>query len=297
MTVTQLSDFLPAIRAEPDNDEPRLVAADWLEDQGDEESLTRAELIRLQCGDITDATIQRARELLTIIPASQFGLPDLNNEQKIREAYICRGFVKHIAGYSTPLLRAIREGVHLRNPLDSIQIQASRTSLPKIQSLLNRTDILEHIERVKFTLEDALFVAEGNQNFGAANVVQTGYHYRELDNDYLRLYAPLFQLSHPPRVIELPMREMIMQEVLCSALPDLTHTATTQVVAVIHGQNSRSANEFWADKRGNPHFAHLQYEQICAIWNTFLTPCETRIHNHLTYRVERTERSGVHMDW
>ncbi len=38
------SAFLAAIRAEPDNDEPRLVYADWLEDEGESE---RAELIRL----------------------------------------------------------------------------------------------------------------------------------------------------------------------------------------------------------------------------------------------------------
>jgi uncharacterized protein (TIGR02996 family) len=38
--------FLSGIRAEPDDDAPRLVFADWLEDQGDAE---RAEFIRVQC--------------------------------------------------------------------------------------------------------------------------------------------------------------------------------------------------------------------------------------------------------
>ena len=161
MTVTQLSDFVPVIREAGEDDTPRLVAADWLEDQGDEESRTRAELIRLQCGDITDATIRRVQELLTIIPVSQFGLPNLNDKRKIRDAYIHRGFAEHIAGYSSPLLEAIRKKVHLHNPLTSIHVQVTCASLPKVQSLLNRTDILAHIERVKFTLEDALFVAEG----------------------------------------------------------------------------------------------------------------------------------------
>lgn len=38
--------FLAAIRAEPDNDLPRLAAADWLDDRGQG---TRAELIRVHC--------------------------------------------------------------------------------------------------------------------------------------------------------------------------------------------------------------------------------------------------------
>jgi uncharacterized protein (TIGR02996 family) len=38
--------FLQAIRETPDDDAPRLVYADWLDDHGDE---ARAEFIRLQC--------------------------------------------------------------------------------------------------------------------------------------------------------------------------------------------------------------------------------------------------------
>src|SRR5438128_1796682 len=41
--------FLDAILAEPDNDTPRLVFADWLDDRGDMADRARAELIRVQC--------------------------------------------------------------------------------------------------------------------------------------------------------------------------------------------------------------------------------------------------------
>ncbi len=41
-----LADFIPAIRANIDDDTPRLIAADWLEEQGQAE---RAEFIRAQC--------------------------------------------------------------------------------------------------------------------------------------------------------------------------------------------------------------------------------------------------------
>jgi uncharacterized protein (TIGR02996 family) len=37
------------VKAEPDDDAPRLVLADWLEDQGDEDDRAHAELIRVQC--------------------------------------------------------------------------------------------------------------------------------------------------------------------------------------------------------------------------------------------------------
>jgi uncharacterized protein (TIGR02996 family) len=42
-------DLLAAIRAHPEEDTPRLMYADWLDEQGDEGALLRAEFIRLQC--------------------------------------------------------------------------------------------------------------------------------------------------------------------------------------------------------------------------------------------------------
>lgn len=41
--------LLAAVRANPEEDTPRLMFADWLDEQGDEVSATRAEFIRLQC--------------------------------------------------------------------------------------------------------------------------------------------------------------------------------------------------------------------------------------------------------
>jgi uncharacterized protein (TIGR02996 family) len=41
--------FLPAILANPDDDGPRLVYADWLDEQGDPDLAARGEFIRLQC--------------------------------------------------------------------------------------------------------------------------------------------------------------------------------------------------------------------------------------------------------
>lgn len=46
MTATDQAAFLKAICAEPEDDTPRLVYADWLDEQGDAD---RAEFIRVQC--------------------------------------------------------------------------------------------------------------------------------------------------------------------------------------------------------------------------------------------------------
>lgn len=47
------------VKAEPDDDDPRLVLADWLDDHGDEDDRAHAELIRVQC-----AALRRMAELI-----------------------------------------------------------------------------------------------------------------------------------------------------------------------------------------------------------------------------------------
>lgn len=47
--MTDESAFLATIIANPDDDAPRLVYADWMEERGDEDGVARAEFIRVQC--------------------------------------------------------------------------------------------------------------------------------------------------------------------------------------------------------------------------------------------------------
>ena len=42
--------LIDAVKESPDDDAPRLVLADWLEEHGGDEGRARAELIRTQCG-------------------------------------------------------------------------------------------------------------------------------------------------------------------------------------------------------------------------------------------------------
>jgi uncharacterized protein (TIGR02996 family) len=48
--MTDESAFIAAVRDSPEDDGPRLVYADWLDEQGDPELAARAEFIRVQCG-------------------------------------------------------------------------------------------------------------------------------------------------------------------------------------------------------------------------------------------------------
>jgi uncharacterized protein (TIGR02996 family) len=55
--------FLQAVKDDCDNDAPRLVLADWLDEQGDS---ARAELLRLQCGGRPCLHRRRVEELLAV---------------------------------------------------------------------------------------------------------------------------------------------------------------------------------------------------------------------------------------
>lgn len=295
-SVTRLSDFVPAIREEGEDNASRLIAADWLEDQGDDSSLKRAKLIRLQCDEINNETFERVRKLLPSIPLSQFGLPRKKGTCAIRKAIISRGFVKNIAGHTTPLLQAARSGVHTLNPLNSIRIRCS-TSRNTLHKLLSRGDILQQIQRVQLFPQDIMFFANDTQGVPKMDVLQTDYHHERLYNDELQTYAPLFHLSSPPRVLELAMQEITKQEVLSSALPELTRNANTQVVVVIDGQRSTSQTSFEVSKMASRNMRYLSDTQICELWNSFLVPCEEKIHDHLIYRIEPTDRSVMNIYW
>lgn len=95
--------FFRAICAAPDDDGPRLVYADWLDEQGDAVLSARAEFIRLQCALAADALPDdarlearvRARGLYETHRVTWFGAPD-----RSERAHRCaRGFVKQMAAY------------------------------------------------------------------------------------------------------------------------------------------------------------------------------------------------------
>jgi uncharacterized protein (TIGR02996 family) len=93
--------FLEAIAEQPEEDLPRLVYADWLEEYGDEADRSRAEFIRSQCrrarlspGDAeTDTLLDREETLLTahwdawIEPLRELVGPEAS---RLGEVWLCR---------------------------------------------------------------------------------------------------------------------------------------------------------------------------------------------------------------
>src|SRR5262245_7595251 len=91
--------FLLTIRDRPDDDGPRLVYADWLEERGD---CDRAELIRLQCRGEHEP---RVRELVHLYGKSWAG-PAARHTYSIA---FRRGFVEEITICARTLLRHAEE--------------------------------------------------------------------------------------------------------------------------------------------------------------------------------------------
>ncbi|MHB1424636.1 MAG: TIGR02996 domain-containing protein [Gemmataceae bacterium] len=64
--MTHADAFLQDILAHPDDDAPRLIFADWLEEQGDAGSVARAEFIRAQCA-LTNKNLPPHRRMRRLV--------------------------------------------------------------------------------------------------------------------------------------------------------------------------------------------------------------------------------------
>ncbi len=236
MTVTQLSYFVPAIREAGDDDTPRLVAADWLEDQGDAESLARAELIRLQCANITQASLARIHQLLAFIPHVQFGLP-FSKRATRASARIHRGFAESMEGPVNALVKAMRLGAHRVNPLTLLtcDVQPSENLL----TVLRVKGVIQHVEKIGMHLVDVIKLAEKGEfpkNMRALQVSGSEYFHAGINQRVKQSTATiLFHLPSPPQQIELIMANVQERDMPSSPLPALTQDSNTQVVAVISG--------------------------------------------------------------
>src|SRR5262245_16999021 len=95
--------ILWAVLEHPDDDTPRLVFADWLEEHGADTDRRQAELIRLQCrlaaGAGRPGDERRERELLAAHGATWaapltalLGLPAADTPWDVRRAFFLPGF-------------------------------------------------------------------------------------------------------------------------------------------------------------------------------------------------------------
>jgi uncharacterized protein (TIGR02996 family) len=120
--------FLAAILAQPADDLPRLVFADWLDEHGDAD---RAEFIRLQCaaarGELSAAAVHRMAELEAAHRPDWLG----SAGRGVFHAEFRRGFVEHAV---LPAADFLRHGPALRRqtPLRSVALLGARHLLPDL---------------------------------------------------------------------------------------------------------------------------------------------------------------------
>jgi uncharacterized protein (TIGR02996 family) len=130
--VSTIATFLAAIAARPDDDLPRLIFADWLDEHGD---TNRAEFIRLQCaaargdygagGHAARLEASHRREWLADFP-------------EVYHAEFRRGFAEHLVLSATTFI-ASGADLRRRTPLRSVALVGAARVLERLlnSSLLN----------------------------------------------------------------------------------------------------------------------------------------------------------------
>jgi uncharacterized protein (TIGR02996 family) len=222
--------FLADILEHPDDDLPRLVYADWLEEHGDEEARARAEFIRVQCelarlkAEPAAATAKlqgRGRELRRHCPP-WFRSVEADLGPGVSPLGIRRGFIDGVSASARTLLR---HGEHIRRiiPLRCVSLSAFGGLADLVES-----PILARIEGITLTgcrlSEDDLALLLSSRHLTSL---------RELDLRHARFLAGrlhsllrwsgLSRLRHLSLVRATLTEEDIRSLARCQRLSDLTH--------------------------------------------------------------------------
>lgn len=104
--MTHADAFLRDILANPDDDAPRLIFADWLEEQGDAGSVARAEFIRVQCALASGSLSLRRRA--TLVRREQQFLQEWGDE------------------WTLPIHRLVHSGRFHRGFIDEVSMRSDR---------------------------------------------------------------------------------------------------------------------------------------------------------------------------
>lgn len=125
--MTHADAFLQDILAHPDDDAPRLIFADWLEEQGDANSTARAEFIRIQCALAAKKLPEQQRAEL-VRREKQF-LDEWDGEwvrpirRLVHSWEFHRGFI-HYVGISAGKFLAHTGRLFRRAPIQHLSLQA-----------------------------------------------------------------------------------------------------------------------------------------------------------------------------
>lgn len=159
--------FYRAIAEKTESDTPRLIYADWLEEQG---AASRAEYIRLQCqraaGDPFDPKTHwrrsKERKLLHEFAPKWFG----SQQGKLMRRSYSRGFIKYAEVLSTHLANE-PDGLFRFGPIEWLHVVATNTAAAHIHEIvgLPHLSCIAHLELLSCGLRPADIIELANSPF------------------------------------------------------------------------------------------------------------------------------------
>jgi uncharacterized protein (TIGR02996 family) len=160
-------DFLAAIVETPDDDAPRLVYADWLEDHGDDKSRIRAEFIRLQCrlaslspGSAEATRLARREKELLKAHGSEWSDTHLGMVGELR-----RGFIEHVTTWPHAFIESGAQLVE-KFPVRSLRLRVDSEDVDAIRRLAQAPH-LGRITHLSFERAQAAMMGLGNSGLRA----------------------------------------------------------------------------------------------------------------------------------
>ncbi|HEY7427860.1 MAG TPA: TIGR02996 domain-containing protein [Gemmataceae bacterium] len=144
--------FLEAILQDPDDDTPRLIFADWLEEQGDSRSAARAELIRVQCM-LADGPLSPRRRIESARRQQEI-LEEFSDEwtrplhDLVRNWNFHRGFIDEVALWSETFL-ACADRLFRQAPIQHMRLWTHFVPVGVQQLSVAALADCEHLRRLR----------------------------------------------------------------------------------------------------------------------------------------------------
>jgi uncharacterized protein (TIGR02996 family) len=180
MAQTHAEAFLQAILQDPDDDTPRLIFADWLEEQGDPLSSTRAEFIRVQCALAGGQAASRQRTSLE--RRQQQLLDEYGNEwarpvrRLARTWQFHRGFIDEVALWDDTFLTHA-DRLFRRTPIQHLRLCGRLSPVPVSIARLNP---------IPFSIAQSIHMAELADNEYLRRLRSLDLNSRGLESQHVR---------------------------------------------------------------------------------------------------------------
>jgi uncharacterized protein (TIGR02996 family) len=156
--------LIAAILQAPDDDAPRLICADWFEEQGDEASVARAEFIRIQVerarlapDDVRHSELE-ARELRLL---KRYAAAWCGSHFVFKKVRFRRGFIEYVHLHLQHFLHHRRQMLALE-PVTSVSLTGWGRAPDDLIRRASRCEEWKHIERLRIHHQGPQYSPRGN---------------------------------------------------------------------------------------------------------------------------------------